>query len=84
MNQKTKLSYLSVIVLSLVFGAVSLVAVAKNDNAKAQSQGKTKTTNLKNFEQADKTKGTTNAQLHKVKSEEVTKTLKEEATKQKS
>lgn len=84
MNQKTKLSYLSVIVLSLVFGAVSLVAVAKNDNAKAQSQGKSKTVNTKNFEKADKTKGTTNSQLHKVKSEEVTKILKEEATKQKT
>lgn len=34
MNQKTKLSSLSVIVLSLVFGFASLVAVAKSDNAK--------------------------------------------------
>lgn len=84
MNKKTKFSYLSVIVLSLVFGAASLVAVAKNDNAKAQSQSKTKTANLKNFEKADKTKGTTNSQLHKVKSEEVTKNLKEEVTKQKT
>jgi hypothetical protein len=82
MNQKTKLSYLSVIVLSLVFGFASLVAVAKNDNAKA-SQGKSKTVNTKNFEKADTAKGTTNAQLHKEKSEEVTKTLKEEAKKQK-
>jgi len=84
MNKKTKSAYLSVIILSLVFGFASLVAVAKNDNANAQSQGKTKTVNLKNFEKADKTKGTTNSQLHKVKSEEVTKTLKEEATKQKT
>lgn len=84
MNQKTKSAYLSVIVLSLVFGLVSLVAVAKSDNAKGQSQGKSKTVNLKNFEKADKTKGTTNSQLHKEKSEEVTKTLKEEATKQKT
>lgn len=37
MNQKTKSAYLSVIVLSLVFGFASLVAVAKNDNAKAQN-----------------------------------------------
>lgn len=81
MNQKTKSVYFSVIALSLVFGLASFVAVAKNDNAKAQSKGKT--VNTKNFEKADTTKGTTNAQLHKEKSEEVTKTLKEEAKKQK-
>ncbi len=86
MSQKTKLSYLFVIVMSLALGLVSLVAVAKNDNVKAQSQGKnkTKTENIKNFEKADKTKGTTNAQLHKTKSEEVTKTLKEVAKEQKA
>lgn len=84
MNQKTKLSYLSVIVLSLVFGFASLVAVAKNDNAKAQSQGKSKTVNTKNFEKADKTKGTTNSQLHKEKSEEVVKALKEATKEQKT
>lgn len=39
MNQKAKLSYLCVIVLSLAFGLASLVAIAKNDNANAQSQG---------------------------------------------
>lgn len=37
MNQKTKSAYLSVIVLSFVFGFASLVAVAKSDNAKAQN-----------------------------------------------
>lgn len=86
MNQKTKLSYLFVIVLSLVFGFASLAAVAKNDNAKDQSQDKNeaKTVNLKNFEKADKTKGVTNAQLHREKSEEMTKTLKEVANEEKT
>lgn len=86
MNQKTKLSYLFVIVLSLVFGFASLAAVAKNDNAKAQLQGKNKakTVNLKNFEKADKTKGVTNAQLHREKSEEMTRTLKEVANEEKT
>lgn len=39
MNQKAKLPYLVVIILSLAFGFASLVAIAKNDNANAQSQG---------------------------------------------
>lgn len=82
MNQKTKLSYLSVISLALVFGFAPLVAVAKNDNAKAQSQGKNKTVNLKNFEKPDKTKGESNAQVHKEKTEKVSKELEQVAIQQ--
>lgn len=93
MNTKTKSAYLSVIVISLVFGFASLVAVAKNDNTKndksdktSQSQGKSedKTVNLKNFEKPDKIKGETNAQVHKEKIKEVNQELKQVATEEQS
>jgi hypothetical protein len=84
MNKKTKLSYLFGIALSLVFGCASFVAFAKNDNAKSKAQGRSKTVNIKNFEKADSVKGTTNAQIHKDKSEKVAKTLQEVADEQKT
>lgn len=91
MNQKTKATYLFVIVLSLAMGLASLAAVAKNDNAKnnnsnktSQSQGKSQTVNLKNFEQADKSKGRTNALIHKEKVEEVVNNLEQIATQEES
>lgn len=87
MDKKTKVTYLFVIVLALAFSFASLVAIAKNSgsskggNSKksSESKGKSKSVNLKNFEKADKAKGTTNAQIHKEKSEEVTTTLDEVA-----
>lgn len=84
MNQKAKLAYPCVIVLSLAFGLASLVAIAKNDNAQAQSQGKSKTVNLKNFEKADKAKGTTNAKMHEEKVKNVIGNLEQAAIREKS
>ncbi len=84
MKQKTKLAYLFVIVLSVKFGYVSLVAVAKSENAKTQSQdksqvAKSKTVNLKNFEKADQAKGTTNAKIHEEKTGKVVEVLEQVA-----
>lgn len=84
MKQKTKLSYLLVIASAFAFWSVAIIAVAKSDNVKTQSQGKSRTADLKNFEKADKAKGTTNAQIYEEKTKEVTKSLKAEATKQKA
>jgi hypothetical protein len=91
MQQRTKISYLVVIILSLVVGLASLAAVAKSDNAKSnnsnkssQSQGKNKTANLKNYEKPDKAKGTTNSQLHQKKTEEVVQNLEQVATQEES
>ncbi|HOX10565.1 MAG TPA: hypothetical protein P5323_01265 [Candidatus Moranbacteria bacterium] len=87
MKQKTKLAYLFVIVLSVMFGCVSLAAVAKSDNANkndkteksVKSQEKSKTVNLKNFEKADQTKSTTNAKIHKEKTGKVVEVLEQVA-----
>ncbi|TAK95873.1 hypothetical protein EPO05_03175 [Patescibacteria group bacterium] len=81
MQQKARFSYLFVMALALSLGFASLVAVAKGDNGKDKSgdNGKSNTASLKNFEKADKSKGTTNSQLHKEKSNEVAKNLKEVA-----
>ena len=78
--KKTKIAFIAFLALALGIGAS--VAFAKNDNAKSESNGKnkSKTVNLKNFKKADTTKGQTNAQVHKEKSEEVTKNLEEVAT----
>jgi hypothetical protein len=91
MNQKTKIAYLVVIVLSLAMGLTSLVAVAKNSNSKSNSssksshsQGKSQSVNLKNYEKADKAKGTTNAQLHKKKTDEVVENLEQVVTTEES
>ena len=89
MDKKTKVSYAVAFVLAMSLSVASFAAFAKNDNAQndkssksSQSQGKTKekTTELKNFEKADKVMGESNAQIHKEKSEEVSKKLKEAAT----
>lgn len=87
MNQKAKLSYLAVIALALAFGFASLAAIAKNDNAKSEKSNKSsqseksknKSANLKNFEKPDKTKGQTNAQIHKEKIKEVVENLEQVA-----
>jgi len=90
--KKTKLTYLFVIVLSVMFGCVSLVAVAKSDNANKSDkteksvkvQEKSKTVNLKNFEKADQAKGTTNAKIHEEKTGKVVEALEQVATQEES
>jgi len=98
MKQKTKISYLAVIVLSLALGLASFSAVAKSDNAKndnakndksskvsqSQTVANDKSANLKNFAKPDTTKGETNAQIHKEKNEKVVKELEKVATQEKS
>lgn len=87
MFQKAKISHIFVIVIALALGFASLAAVAKSDNAKsskAEEKKSEKSVNLKNFQEADAAKGQTNAQLHKEKSEEVVKSLKEVAKEEKA
>jgi len=87
-----KITYSAVIALAVVFSLASFAAMAKNGNAQndksnksSNSQGKKDTTaELKNFEKANETKGGTNAQVHKDKSEEVAKKLEEAANGEKA
>lgn len=88
MDKKKKVSYAAAIILVLTLNVASFAVFAKNDNAQndksnkasqSQKETKEKTAEMKNFAKPDTAKGETNAQLHKVKSEEVAKKLKEVA-----
>ncbi|HPN54983.1 MAG TPA: hypothetical protein PLB52_03585 [Candidatus Moranbacteria bacterium] len=88
--KKTKL--LLVLVLALALGLGTSIAFAKSDNANksnkteksAKSQEKSKTVNLKNFEKPDTSKGQTNAQVHKVKTQAVVENLEQVAVQEES
>lgn len=90
MNKKTKVAYIFAIVLALAVSFASLAAIAKNDgsnkggNSKksSQSKEKSKKTDLKNYQKPDKSKGETNAQIHKEKRVEVVENLEEVANKE--
>ena len=88
--KKTKLSL--VLVLALALGLGTSIAFAKSDNANksnkteksAKSQEKSKTVNLKNFEKPDVSKGQTNAQVHKIKTQAVVENLEQVAVQEES
>lgn len=85
MKQKTNGRYLFVIALALLLGTGSLAVAGDEEASKgASAQGKNKAepVELKNFKQADKAQGESNAQIFTTKLGEVAENLKKAADKE--